>query len=59
MHRVLNLFDSHYQGLNRTTLSGGWAAGSFDDYCNQLEEDCASFARAMADVTLKDLDLIP
>jgi hypothetical protein len=25
VHRVLAMFESHYQGLDRTTLSGGWA----------------------------------
>jgi hypothetical protein len=25
VHRVLAMFELHYQGLDRTTLSGGWA----------------------------------
>jgi hypothetical protein len=25
VHRVLAMFESHYQGLDRTVLSGGWA----------------------------------
>jgi hypothetical protein len=59
VHRVLVMFDLLYQGLDRMALSGGWATGSSDDHCDQLDEDCTSFARAMADVAMKDLDLIP
>jgi hypothetical protein len=59
VHRVIALFESHYQGLDRTTLSGGWAPGASDDQCNELEEDCATFAREMADAALKDLELLP
>jgi hypothetical protein len=55
---VLAKFDSHYQGLDCMALSGGWAPGSSDDHCDRLEEDCASFACAMADNAMKDLDLI-
>jgi hypothetical protein len=43
VHRVLAMFESHYQGLDRTTLSGGWAPGVSDDQCDELEEDCAAF----------------
>jgi hypothetical protein len=25
VHRILAMIESHYQGLDRTTLSGGWA----------------------------------
>jgi hypothetical protein len=25
VHRVLNMFESHYQGLDSMALSGGWA----------------------------------
>jgi hypothetical protein len=39
-------------------LSGGWAPGISDAQCDELEEDCAAFARDMADATLKDLDLL-
>jgi hypothetical protein len=46
------------QGLDRTSLSGGWAPGCSDDHCDNLEEGCAAFARAMANVVMKDLDLI-
>jgi hypothetical protein len=42
VHRVLAMLDLHYQGLDRMTLSGGWAPGNSDDHCDQLEEDCAS-----------------
>jgi hypothetical protein len=59
VHRVLAMFESHYQGLDHTALSGGWAPGISDDQCNELEEDCTAFARDMADVTLKDLELLP
>jgi hypothetical protein len=59
VHRVLAMFDLHYQGLDRMALSGGWAPGSSDEHCDQLKEDCTSFARDMADVAVKDLDLIP
>jgi hypothetical protein len=27
MHRVLAMFESHYQGLDRVALSGSWAPG--------------------------------
>jgi hypothetical protein len=40
-------------------LSGGWAPGISDDQCNELEEDCAAFARDMADAALKDMKLLP
>jgi hypothetical protein len=59
VHRVIAMFESHYQGLNRMTLGGGWALGASDDQCDELEEDCAAFAREMADAALKDLDLLP
>jgi hypothetical protein len=59
VHRVLAMFESHYQGLDHTTLSGGWAPGISDDQCDKLEEGCAAFARDMADATLKDLELLP
>jgi hypothetical protein len=50
---------AHYQGLDRRTLSGGWAPGISGDQCNELEEDCAAFARDMTDTALKDLELLP
>jgi hypothetical protein len=28
VHRVLTMFESHYQGLNHMALSGGWALAS-------------------------------
>jgi hypothetical protein len=59
VHWVLAMFESHYQGLDRTTLSGGWAPGISDDQCDELEEDCAAFAHDMADAALKDLELLP
>jgi hypothetical protein len=27
MHRVLAMFESHYQGLDHMALSGGWSPG--------------------------------
>jgi hypothetical protein len=59
VHRVLAMFESHYQGLDRMALSGGWAPGISDTQCDELEEDCTAFARDMADTALKDLDLVP
>jgi hypothetical protein len=59
VHRVLAMFESHYQGLDHTTLSGGWAPGISDDQCDELEEDRAAFARDMADAALKELELLP
>jgi hypothetical protein len=59
VHWVLATFESHYQGLDRTALSGGWAPGISDDQCNELDEDCAVFARDMVDASLKDLELLP
>jgi hypothetical protein len=59
MHRVIAMFESLYQWLDRTTLSSGWAPGASDDQCDELEEDCAAFAREMADAALKDLELPP
>jgi hypothetical protein len=53
------MFESHYQGLDRMVLSGGWAPGSSDEQCDELEEDCAPFARDMADAALNDLELLP
>jgi hypothetical protein len=41
VHRVLAMFESHYQGLDRMALSGGWAPGISDTQCNVLERDCA------------------
>jgi hypothetical protein len=59
VHQVITMFESHYQGLDRMVLSGGWAPGASDEQCDELEEDCASFAREMANTTLKDLELLP
>jgi hypothetical protein len=59
VHWVLAMFESHYQGLDRMTLSGGCAPGISDDQCDEVEEDCAAFARDMADAALKDLELLP
>jgi hypothetical protein len=59
VHRILAMIETHYQGLDCTALSGGWAPGISDDQCNKLEMDCAAFAREMADATLKDLKLLP
>jgi hypothetical protein len=59
VHRVLAMFESHYQGLVRMALSGGWAPCMSDAQCDELEEHCASFAPNMADATLKDLELLP
>jgi hypothetical protein len=59
VHRVLTMIESHYQGLDRIALSGGWAPGIFDDQCDELAVDCTAFAREMADAALKDLELLP
>jgi hypothetical protein len=59
VHRVLTMFESHYQELDRMALSGGWAPGISDTQCDELEEDCATCARDMADTALKDLELLP
>jgi hypothetical protein len=53
------MFESHYQGLDRMALSGGWALGISDDQCDELEEYSASFAHNMGDAALKDLELLP
>jgi hypothetical protein len=53
------MIESHYQGLDRMALSGGWAPGISDDECDELEMDYAAFAREMADTALKDLELLP
>jgi hypothetical protein len=58
VHWVLAMFNSHYQGLDRMALSSGWAPGSSNEYCDRLEEDCASFAYDMTDTAMKDPDLI-
>jgi hypothetical protein len=36
-----------------------WAPGISDTQCDELEEECTSFARDMDDTTLKDLELLP
>jgi hypothetical protein len=59
VHRVLAMFESHYQGLDRTVLSSGWAPGVSDEQCDELEEDYPAFSRDVADATLKDLELLP
>jgi hypothetical protein len=59
VHRVLAMIESHYQGPDRTVLSGGWALSVSDDQCDELETDCATFAREMVDAALKDLELLP
>jgi hypothetical protein len=59
VHRILAMIESHYQGLDRMALSGGWAPGISDDQCDELEVDCAAFAREIADAALKDLELLP
>jgi hypothetical protein len=37
VHRILAMIESHYQGLDRTALSGGWAPTIPDDQCDELE----------------------
>jgi hypothetical protein len=59
VHRVLSMFKSHYQGLGCMALSGGWAPDISDTQCDELEDDCASFTRDMANTALKDLGLLP
>jgi hypothetical protein len=59
VHRILAMIESHYQGLDRTALSGGWAPGISDDQCDELEVDCASLSCEIADASLKDLELLP
>jgi DNA repair exonuclease SbcCD ATPase subunit len=59
VHRILAMINSHYQGLDRTALSGGWAPGIPDDQCVALEQDCAVFAHEMADAAMNDLELLP
>jgi hypothetical protein len=59
VHRVLAMFESHYQGLDRMALSGGWTPRISDVQCDELEEDYASFTHDMADAALKDLELLP
>jgi hypothetical protein len=53
------MFESHYQGLDRMALSGGWAPDISDAQCDELEQECASIARDMADTALKHLELMP
>jgi hypothetical protein len=45
VHRILAMIKSHYQGLYRTKLSGGWAPGIADDQCDELETDCTARLR--------------
>jgi predicted unusual protein kinase regulating ubiquinone biosynthesis (AarF/ABC1/UbiB family) len=59
VHRILAMIESHYQGLDSTALSSGWAPGIPDDQCDELEQDCVAFAREIADATLKDLEFLP
>jgi DNA repair exonuclease SbcCD ATPase subunit len=59
VHWVLAMIESHYQGLDRKALSGGWALSISDDQCNELEMDCAAFACEMADAALTGLELLP
>jgi hypothetical protein len=48
VHRILAMIESHYQGLDRMALSSGWAPDISDDQCDELEVDCAAFAREIA-----------
>jgi hypothetical protein len=59
VHWVLAMIKSHYQGLDRMALSGGWAPGISDNQCDELEVDYTAFTREMADAALKDLELLP
>jgi ABC-type hemin transport system ATPase subunit len=56
VHQVLAMFKSHYQGMDRMALSGGWAPSVSDTQCNELERDCTSFSRDMADAKLLPQD---
>jgi hypothetical protein len=38
-------------------LSGDWALGISGTQCDELERDCVSFARDMANTALKGLEL--
>jgi hypothetical protein len=53
------MFESHYQRLDRTALSGSWAPGISDVQYDEQKENCTSFARDMADAALKHLELLP
>jgi hypothetical protein len=44
VHRVLSMFELHYQGLDRMELSGGWAPGISDAQCDDLEDVPPSLA---------------
>jgi hypothetical protein len=59
VHRILTMIESHYQGLDRRALNGGWPPGISDDQCDELEVDCAAFTLEMADTALKGLKLLP
>jgi hypothetical protein len=59
VHRILAMIESHYQGLDRMALSGGWAPGISDYQCDELDVDYATFTREIADAALKDLELLP
>jgi hypothetical protein len=52
VHRVLAMFESHYQGLDRMALSSGGAPRISNAQCDELEEDFTYFARDTADATL-------
>jgi hypothetical protein len=58
VYRVLSMFDSYYKGLDRKTLRGGWAPGYSEEY-DKIDADCTAFAHTMAEMVMKDLDLLP
>jgi hypothetical protein len=37
VHRILAMIESHYQGLDRVALSGGWAPGISNEQCDKLK----------------------
>jgi hypothetical protein len=59
VHRVLAMFELHYQGLDHMALSGGWGPNISVEQCDELQLDCTAFAHDMANATLKDLELLP
>jgi hypothetical protein len=58
-YRSSSLFGEEFLSTPIHSPLSGHLIGPPDMQCDELEEDCVSFIRDMADAALKDLELLP
>ena len=57
VRRVVAMILSHYPGLERVPMSGGWASGNEDDEYDELEAKEAGFTDTLAALAMAELGL--